>query len=57
MTKCKGVEFIAANTDQRSRAIMQNKGLALMDIGYGEGKERALNAGRNAISSPCLTVF
>jgi len=36
------------------RTIMQNKGLALMGIGYGEGEHRALEAATAAISSPLL---
>lgn len=36
------------------KTIMQNKGLALMGIGYGEGEHRALEAATNAISSPLL---
>ena len=36
------------------RTIMQNKGLALMGIGYGSGEHRALEAATNAISSPLL---
>ena len=36
------------------RTIMQNKGLALMGIGYGEGENRAVEAATNAISSPLL---
>lgn len=36
------------------RTIMQNKGLALMGIGYGEGDRRALDAATSAISSPLL---
>ena len=36
------------------RTIMQNKGLALMGIGYGEGEHRAIEAATNAISSPLL---
>ncbi len=36
------------------RTIMQNKGLALMGIGYGEGEHRAVDAATNAISSPLL---
>jgi cell division protein FtsZ len=36
------------------RTIMQNKGLALMGIGYGEGEHRAVEAATNAISSPLL---
>ncbi|OFZ37467.1 MAG: cell division protein FtsZ [Bdellovibrionales bacterium GWC1_52_8] len=36
------------------RTIMQNKGLALMGIGHGEGEHRALEAATNAISSPLL---
>src|ERR1700760_1700039 len=33
---------------------MQNKGLALMGIGYGEGEHRSVEAATNAISSPLL---
>jgi len=36
------------------KTIMQNKGLALMGIGYGEGEHRAVEAATNAISSPLL---
>jgi cell division protein FtsZ len=36
------------------RTIMQNKGLALMGIGFGEGDHRAIEAATNAISSPLL---
>lgn len=36
------------------RTIMQNKGLALMGIGYAEGENRAVEAATNAISSPLL---
>jgi len=36
------------------KTIMQNKGLALMGIGYGEGDRRALDAAKAAISSPLL---
>lgn len=36
------------------KTIMQNKGLALMGIGYGEGERRALEAAMSAISSPLL---
>lgn len=36
------------------RTIMQNKGLALMGIGFGSGEHRALEAATNAISSPLL---
>src|SRR4051812_7083392 len=36
------------------RTIMQNKGLALMGIGYGEGEHRAVEAATSAISSPLL---
>lgn len=36
------------------RTIMQNKGLALMGIGYGEGENRAIEAATAAISSPLL---
>src|SRR4051812_43740527 len=36
------------------KTIMQNKGLALMGIGYGEGDHRAVEAATNAISSPLL---
>jgi len=36
------------------RTIMQNKGLALMGIGYGEGEHRAVEAATMAISSPLL---
>jgi cell division protein FtsZ len=36
------------------RTIMQNKGLALMGIGYGQGDHRAVEAATNAISSPLL---
>ncbi len=36
------------------RTIMQNKGLALMGIGYGEGEHRSIEAATNAISSPLL---
>ena len=36
------------------RTIMQNKGLALMGIGFGEGEHRAIEAATAAISSPLL---
>jgi len=36
------------------KTIMQNKGLALMGIGYGEGEHRAIEAATSAISSPLL---
>lgn len=36
------------------RTIMQNRGLALMGIGYGAGEHRAVEAATNAISSPLL---
>lgn len=36
------------------RTIMENKGLALMGIGYGSGEHRAVEAATNAISSPLL---
>ncbi len=36
------------------RTIMENKGLALMGIGYGTGDHRALEAATSAISSPLL---
>ncbi len=36
------------------RTIMQNKGLALMGIGYGTGEHRSVEAATNAISSPLL---
>lgn len=36
------------------KTIMQNKGLALMGIGYGQGEHRAVEAATNAISSPLL---
>lgn len=36
------------------RTIMQNKGLALMGIGYAQGEHRAVEAATNAISSPLL---
>ena len=36
------------------KTIMQNKGLALMGIGYAEGENRAVEAATNAISSPLL---
>jgi cell division protein FtsZ len=36
------------------KTIMQNKGLALMGIGYGEGDHRAVEAATSAISSPLL---
>jgi cell division protein FtsZ len=36
------------------RTIMENKGLALMGIGYGSGDHRAVEAATNAISSPLL---
>ncbi len=36
------------------KTIMQNKGLALMGIGFGEGEHRAVEAATNAISSPLL---
>jgi cell division protein FtsZ len=43
------------NTDFADvRTVMQNKGLALMGIGYGEGEHRAVEAATTAISSPLL---
>ncbi len=36
------------------KTIMQNKGLALMGIGYAEGEHRAVEAATSAISSPLL---
>jgi cell division protein FtsZ len=43
------------NTDFADvRTIMQNKGLALMGIGYGSGEHRAVEAATTAISSPLL---
>jgi cell division protein FtsZ len=36
------------------RTIMENKGLALMGIGYGNGEHRAVEAATSAISSPLL---
>ncbi len=36
------------------RTIMENKGLALMGIGYGNGDHRAIEAATSAISSPLL---
>ncbi len=36
------------------KTIMQNKGLALMGIGYASGENRAIEAATNAISSPLL---
>jgi len=36
------------------RTIIQNKGLAIMGIGFGEGEHRALEAATAAISSPLL---
>ncbi|MBY0470208.1 cell division protein FtsZ [bacterium] len=36
------------------KTIMQNKGLALMGIGYAAGEHRAIEAATNAISSPLL---
>ena len=36
------------------KTIMQNKGLALMGIGYAEGEHRSVEAATNAISSPLL---
>jgi cell division protein FtsZ len=36
------------------RTIMQNKGLALMGIGFGQGEHRAIEAATSAISSPLL---
>ncbi|MBI2711653.1 MAG: cell division protein FtsZ [Bdellovibrio sp.] len=36
------------------KTIMQNKGLALMGIGFGEGEHRSVEAATNAISSPLL---
>ncbi len=36
------------------KTIMQNKGMALMGIGYSEGEHRAVQAATNAISSPLL---
>jgi cell division protein FtsZ len=36
------------------KTIMQNKGLALMGIGYGTGEHRSVEAATNAISSPLL---
>ncbi len=43
------------NTDFADvKTIMQNKGLALMGIGYGEGDRRAVEAASTAITSPLL---
>jgi cell division protein FtsZ len=43
------------NTDFADvKMIMNNAGSALMGIGYASGEGRALNAARNAISSPLL---
>ena len=36
------------------RTIMENKGLALMGIGFGQGEHRAVEAATSAISSPLL---
>jgi cell division protein FtsZ len=36
------------------KTIMQGQGAALMGIGYGSGDNRAVDAARNAISSPLL---
>lgn len=36
------------------KTIMQNKGLALMGIGYAAGEHRSVEAATNAISSPLL---
>ena len=36
------------------RAVMGNAGTALMGIGHGKGKNRAIDAARLAISSPLL---
>ncbi|MFW6079889.1 MAG: cell division protein FtsZ, partial [Gemmatimonadota bacterium] len=36
------------------RTIMANRGAALMGTGYGEGENRAVEAGQEAISSPLL---
>jgi cell division protein FtsZ len=36
------------------KTIMQNKGLALMGIGFGSGEHRAVEAATSAISSPLL---
>ena len=36
------------------RTIMENKGLALMGIGFGAGEHRAVEAATSAISSPLL---
>ncbi len=36
------------------RTIMENKGLALMGIGFGQGDHRAVEAATSAISSPLL---
>ena len=36
------------------RTIMENKGLALMGIGFGQGDHRAVEAATTAISSPLL---
>lgn len=38
------------------KTIMQNAGSALMAIGYGEGKDRCVNAAREAIESPLLEM-
>ena len=38
------------------RAIMSNAGSALMGIGEAAGEERAIDAARNAISSPLLDI-
>jgi cell division protein FtsZ len=43
------------NTDFADvKTIMQNKGLALMGIGYGDGDKRAVDAANDAITSPLL---
>ena len=36
------------------RTIMENKGLALMGVGYGKDQHRAVDAAQRAISSPLL---
>jgi len=36
------------------KTIMQNKGMALMGIGYADGEHRSVEAATNAVSSPLL---
>jgi cell division protein FtsZ len=57
---CKGVSDLInfngiVNVDFADvRTIMQNKGLALMGVGTGQGKHKTVEAAQKAISSPLL---